>query len=373
MEVPGVQQVKIDPKDYPAQIARIAAGTAAANGQHNLVEAVYRQVAPPDRKRYAPAVSRAGQCPRALSYWAGGIPESHSTPPRIGLTWKFGDATEQILDEALRATGVPITNYQRRIRIPYAYGEIFGQMDRIIEPDTVLDYKSISSYGFAEVESSASAEHVVQVNLYIHALRLAGETRFERGCLLYLDKNSSALQQQWFAYSPELAATAIGMLEAVEEATRAKQLLPRPAGYEPGKAPCVYCNWRGHCWEVGEGASERTEAAGAADLTALQYELKWYLALAEQSSQIERGMDEVKAKVRAALVDAGVNRGIAGDVLAEIGRHVRTSINREKVPPLFAAAATEEQVVETLRIRKMRRTGAGDGANDSRPGDRSGK
>jgi hypothetical protein len=345
---------KIDPANYPAEIAKMAAETAIPAGDHDLVDAVYRQVAPGERRRYTPAVSRAGQCPRALSYWAQGVPESHPTPPRMGLTWQFGDATELVLDNALRATGVPVTHYQRRIRIPYAHGNIFGQLDRIIEPDTVLDYKSISSYGFAETEDGASPDHVVQVNLYIHGLRLEGQTRFRQGCVLYLDKNSAALRQQWFNYSPDLAAAAIAMIEAVDEAARSRRPLPRPTGYEPGKAPCSYCNWRGTCWQVGAHAADHAQPADTADLTALQYELKWYLTLAERSSEIERGMDEVKAKVRAALVDAGVNRGIAGDVLAEITRQIRTSINREKVPPLFAAAATEEQTVQVLRIRRLK-------------------
>jgi CRISPR/Cas system-associated exonuclease Cas4 (RecB family) len=361
-----IVRVKIDPAHYPAEIERLATATAAPSGQRDLVEAVYQQVAPGDRRRYVPAVSRAGQCPRALTYWACGIPETNPTPPRLGLTWKVGDAVEAILDDALRATGVPITNYQKKIRIPYAYGDIFGQMDRIIEPDTVLDYKSINTYGFQEVERAASPEHVAQVNLYIHALRLEGQTRFKRGCLLYMDKSSSALAQQWFDYSPELAEAAIAMFEAVEEAARAGQLLPRPAGFTPTQAPCSYCNWRAACWEVGGPAADKAEITEVADLTSLEGDLRWYLLLASQASEVERAMDEVKAKVRAALVDIRASRGIGGGVLAEISRQVRTTINREKVPPLFAAAASEEQVVETLRIRKIREKEGADNGNSAR-------
>jgi CRISPR/Cas system-associated exonuclease Cas4 (RecB family) len=360
-----MQRTVIDTQLYPAEISRLAAQAAITDGDQGLVEAVYQQVDPGPRKRYTPAVSRAGHCPRALSYWACGIPETNPTPARLGLTWIFGDAVERILDDALRATGTPITNYQRKIRIPFKYGEIYGQMDRVIEPDTVLDYKSISSYGFAEAERTATPEHVAQVNLYIHALRGEGQIRFTRGCLLYLDKNSSALHQQWFAYSPELAEATIAMFEAVEEAAQAKQLLPRPNGYKPGKAPCSYCNWRDACWSVGaHGVAGQPE--NAADLSAMEGDLRWYLTLTSQVSEAEREIDAVKAKVRAALVDAGATRGIGGDVLAEISRQVRATINREKIPPLFAAAATEEQVVETLRIRKVRQKENGNGSSSDR-------
>lgn len=301
---------------------------------------------------YVPSVHMAGQCPRKLSYHALGVPPSDPTDPRMAIIWKTGDAIEQILDDYLRRTGLHVTHYQRRVRIPFQGGTIWGRMDRVCEPDAVLDYKSINTYGYDEVRKSGpKVEHVAQVNLYLHALQLEGDSRFTRGLILYTDKNTGAISLQAFRYSSRLAHATIAVFEAVHAAAASGRLLPRPEGYSPSSYPCSYCRWKTACWTPrGSASAADTEHGHVADLSSLEDTMARYLELSRTRSAIEEEMNAIRATVQAALADAGTSSGQSSSYSARLVTQQRTEVDLSRIPPLWLPHITSTRTVHTLRI-----------------------
>lgn len=314
-----------------------------------ICEVIGRQLSQ-ERSDYFPSCSKAGDCPRKLTYWRLGVPESDPIPERMGVVWSIGDAIESALDQALSRSGIPIHSYQRKIRIPFRYGTIFGRIDRIIEPDTVLDYKSINRYGFDEVlDSGPKREHVLQVNLYLHGLHLEGENRFTRGLVLYVNKDNGMLYEATFDYDPQLALESIRLFELVEEHAMAGTLPERPDGFTPATFPCTYCSWRSLCWGNGTFAPPG-DSRKIADLSHLSNELIRYLEISAEIRALEKQKERIRALVQAALVDAGAREGFAGGVRARIITGFREKVDLDKIPELFRAAATTVETTTMLRI-----------------------
>lgn len=317
---------------------------------------------------YVPSVHMAGQCPRKLSYHALGIPPSDPSDPRMAIVWKTGDAIEQLIDEYLRRTGLHITHYQRRVRIPFAGGTIWGRLDRICEPDSILDYKSINTYGYDEVlRSGPKTEHVAQINLYLHALQLEGETRFNRGLLLYVDKNSGAHSLQAFRYSRQLAEATIAVFDAVYRAAASGQLLPRPEGYTPSSYPCSFCRWKSACWVPEPVRTGQALDTAVADLSALEDTMRRYVELSRTRSDIDRELEQLRAAVQAALTDAGAVAGQSASYAARLVAQQRTDVDMSRLPPLWVPHVTVTKTVHVLRIRPRTPPGAARGAADPLP------
>jgi len=206
-----------------------------------------------ERSGYAPSVTAAGLCPRRVGYRRLGIPATDPPEPRVRLLRIVGEAVERVLIDRLVAAGIAHSP-GASVRIPYPYGYIHGVVDALVGDDAVLDVKTVASWLYGELCASGkpSPDNALQVNLYIHGLRIAGQERRRYGILLYLDRESGRLLDLWFEYSPALAENAVRTLTLIEERARFGLLLPRPEGFVPENPPCTWCPYRTLCWEGGQ-------------------------------------------------------------------------------------------------------------------------
>jgi CRISPR/Cas system-associated exonuclease Cas4 (RecB family) len=337
----------------PADIARLASQAASGCEPPGIVQHITPLLHQDAQRssRYSPTCSRAGQCPRMLSYWAMGVPPSDPTDPRMAMVFRTGDAVEEVVNSYIDRSGLHVTRKALEVRIPFRYGTIWGKVDRILEPDTIIDFKSANTYAYDEVtRTGPKPEHVAQVNLYIHGLRLAGRTGICKGLLFYVDKNNGAISEQPFRYSEELALACIRVFEAVHEAAMEGVPLPRPDGYSPGRAPCSYCSWRTTCWGVQQTDSSPAEA----DLSHLEDILRSYVELSKTRAFVESQMEDIRARVLAALADAGAAAGRAGPYTARVYEQTRTEVDTSLLPPLWVAAATTTKTYQVLRIQERK-------------------
>ena len=203
-----------------------------------------------DRHGYVASVTAAGLCPRRVGYRRLGLPVTDPPEPRVRLLRIVGEMVERVVVDRLVAAGIAHSP-GASVRIPYPYGCIHGVADALVGDDAVLDVKTVSSWQYRDISASGkpSPDNVLQVNLYVHGLRLVGHQGRRYGVLLYIDRDSGRMADLWFEYSPVLAEDAIRTLTLIEERARFGLLLPRPEGFTPDSPPCTWCPYKTLCWE----------------------------------------------------------------------------------------------------------------------------
>jgi hypothetical protein len=342
------------------------------------------------RGQYRPRASSSGFCPRQLTYRALGVPETHPTPARIGMVFAHGDAAETALLRMLQAAGAPLHSFQREVDIPFKYGVITGHVDALLADTHVVDFKSINTYGFDEVlETGALHEHLTQVFMYIHGLRLEG-LPYSDAIVFYMDKNSGRLAECFASFSStegtivrmledgtpaeprpfsypdpqELVTRGIRAFEIVEECRLAtldrgvdptsapdhEMVLPERPYQGPDVPPCSYCPWRGRCWGV---LPFSPSADGTAvDLSHMQEAVDRYIILTEMQKEVERELAAVKAALRASLVDSGALKGTLPNAVVQLVPVTKRTVNVDRIPEDVRRAALEERRTLELRVRR---------------------
>ena len=307
------------------------------------------------RRPYQARLSSAGKCVRALSYHRRGVAETDPTPAVVGLRFEVGDALHGYLDAKLRTLGLPVEHRERRIEIRTHTGLVItGHFDRSIGRTTVLDYKSASDASFRMMvrQNAPLADHLSQVNGYVHACQLTPDLRqYTHGLIVAFNKDT---QDLWVSppieHNPELARATVAKFEEVERHAAAGTLPERPYSTST-EYPCRTCQWRRQCW--GETLPV-DQVEPAANLGAFQDRARAYLELGEQIKALERERDRAGGVLRAALADAAARLGVAGTYEVTLATYARTSLNPDLLPADIRVQAMVETPVTQLRVAERR-------------------
>lgn len=302
---------------------------------------------------YHPRASSAGGCVRALTYHRLGVPETDPLDPEVGLTLELGTLLHLYLDAVLVHSGLPVEIREHELRVPFAYGEITGHIDRGIG-SCIVDYKSASRASFdIMVETNAPlASHRAQVTFYLHAARLAGLPYTHALIVAYCkDPGIGDRRIPWvsepIAYDPELAHDTIRLFERVEEAARAGRLPERPYTI-PHAYPCRGCRWRSACWNATGLRSETV-----ADLGALAHDADRYKAMGREFAALKHEYEALGGRLKAALLDEKAMRALAGAWELSLSQYERVTIDPDDLPADLLQHPAVQRAMRRTQVTKL--------------------
>lgn len=188
-------------------------------------------------------ITDAGKCPRQIFFKFKKAPRAEMEP-RIMRIFDVGDYTHMRLMSVLFSLGIVRA---AEVKIP-PQEIISGRADAIIGLEGgkpyVVDFKSISSYGFKSLEKP-KPEHVKQIQLYLHYFKVP------QGILLYENKNSQELKEFQITYDPALVEKLLEDFKTLKEQI-GKDTIPLipPELKDWPKWPCQYCEYKELCQRV---------------------------------------------------------------------------------------------------------------------------
>ncbi len=213
--------------------------------------------AQPDSSPIRP--SAAGSCARQTAYKVHYPDEGEPILPRGITTFLHGDLLHE-QERWLISQVAPLSRIEEVVSLDFGapIGEVTGQTDGVVNiggTDYVLDVKSISRFGFRDVEANGARDyHQTQLNVYMAALGI------KQGLVWYFNKDTGHRYAAPVDYDTGLLSEAWRRFEAVASST--PDNLPERE-YEPqveirrGKQTgreylpwqCTYCQFTHLCWE----------------------------------------------------------------------------------------------------------------------------
>lgn len=188
-------------------------------------------------------ITDAGKCPRQVFFKFKKAPKAE-IEPRILRVFDEGDFIHMRLMGVLISLGIVRAT---EAKIP-PQEIISGRADAIVSLEGgkpyVLDFKSISSFGFNGLDKPKQ-EHVKQIQLYMHYFKIP------QGILLYENKNSQELAEFVLEYDPELVQKLLEEFEVLKKQIAQNSIPPIPpeiVGWP--KWPCQYCEYLELCQKV---------------------------------------------------------------------------------------------------------------------------
>ena len=195
--------------------------------------------------------SEAGDCPRALIYAIRGK-KKQEISPELAMLFRDGDLHHDALRDMLKRVG-RMTNVEYPARktytVPLPDGStiditLTGTVDCVFNGDFVVDFKSINRFSFQALSkpyiAAKKRKYVYQIQFYMDILDK------EWGCLLFKNKDTSALKEFWYKRSPEMLAQALVKLAKITKANLRGKLVKRP--FTKSSYECKNCPMRIHCW-----------------------------------------------------------------------------------------------------------------------------
>ena len=188
-------------------------------------------------------ITDAGKCSRQIFFKFKKAPRAEMEP-RIMRIFDVGDYTHMRLMSVLFSLGIV-----RAVEVKIPPQEIIsGRADAIIGLEGgkpfVVDFKSISNYGFKSLEKP-KPEHTKQIQLYLHYFKIP------QGILLYENKDTQELKEFQITYDPALVEKLLESFKILREEikTSAIPLIP-PELKDWPKWPCQYCEYKELCQRV---------------------------------------------------------------------------------------------------------------------------
>lgn len=186
--------------------------------------------------------SNSGKCTRQLAYLYHGF-EGQKLNWRARLVFKLGHQIEADLVDIAQHYG--LTDMQRECSLEIAGKAISGHIDGILNGDTIVDFKSCTTYSMKAAKKGDVGDYVYQMNFYMHALGL------KQALLVYYCKETSALHEVILKYDPLIVNQIIEKFTKVIQS--AKDNLP-DRDYGPTKTgllpwQCSYCSYVTQCYE----------------------------------------------------------------------------------------------------------------------------
>jgi hypothetical protein len=226
-------------------------------------------------------LSNAGRCARQTAYKLRGFEPEPISPRRL-RTFEYGHLTEEAVRKWLADAGVEVLDAQKEVTLDCGSGLLVsGHIDgRMVlgGEDWHLEVKSISTDGFLFASKDGpDYSYLATANAYMEA------DKVPRTVFLFADKNDQELCESVVLPDPAIlqqvkdrfhrvAASTPDSLPEREHTTVAEkgawrggsapagtppELVTKKGWYKPTGRKilpwmCGYCNFKSHCWGVGE-------------------------------------------------------------------------------------------------------------------------
>lgn len=196
--------------------------------------------------------SEAGDCPRALLYAVRGK-KKEGISPELAMLFRDGDLHHNALRDQLKRVG-RLTNVEyparKTYKVPLTDGPmditLTGTVDCVFNGDYIVDIKSINRFSFQALSkpyiAAQKRKYVYQIQFYMDILDK------EWGCLLFKNKDTSALKEFWYKRNPKMLAQALIKLAKITRANHRGVMIKRP--FKKSSWECKSCPMRIHCWKT---------------------------------------------------------------------------------------------------------------------------
>lgn len=218
-----------------------------------------------------PYVTDAGsKCPRKTWYTLRNYPVTDPPTADSLANFLLGKAAEEAFAKILEQMGVRVVR-EVRVALPCAApdGEMLdvtGRLDFLLyfengESPVLIEMKTTSRLAMKLHGYKPYDDHVSQLNLYLHASQeglISNLPPVQAGVVFYYIKDASKRQRAFYAfdvpYDPARALDDLALLVNLDGWARLDPSPPeRPAGFNPEKFPCSYCDFRTECWGARSG------------------------------------------------------------------------------------------------------------------------
>ena len=214
-------------------------------------------------KKSLPSLSQIGKPMCQLQASKLGWKEE-AKPNHFKIMMTYGDMTEVVSVAILLAAGVKITDLNKRVKLPTKSGDMFGELDLVIEMEdkTVWDIKSASSYSYTS--RFASYEDLKRQDDFGYCCQLFGYAKAEGvkvGGWIIVNKGTGEMKvieadpddEQFYLDQIEQKALQISKTETKEQFYRlyedvAETYYKKSTGNRKLQRPCVYCDYKFECW-----------------------------------------------------------------------------------------------------------------------------
>ncbi len=167
-----------------------------------------------------------------VNFYAPGTIPKAPFENRIKLIFQFGHLTETLLKKVFAYT-YGVHNEQARVK----YGELVDKDGNIIPLTGSVDWTSTlgqvyqvlcdaKSIGDFPFKKAPKAENIAQLQLYMHS-DLGRQLSWDKGMLIYFNKNTSDIKVIEFAYDPVLAEKLLERLKYAWECYKSGTVPPR--------------------------------------------------------------------------------------------------------------------------------------------------
>jgi len=196
------------------------------------------------------SASGAGKCVRQLAYkYHEYEPEPFSPRTRVNLF--MGHVYELLVVFLAQMAGVPIENQQKEVDV----NGLPGSMDFTVGP-VVYDVKSKTSFGFDAENKEGITNFFGEATQGAIYCEGEGSKEFRH---LNVNKQTGAMAEVSMVPNPADVKKALERKAAVEASTpdnlpprEHRPLLKKKTGEQYLDIPCVYCSFKGHCWDISE-------------------------------------------------------------------------------------------------------------------------
>lgn len=215
-------------------------------------------------------VTDAGkECGRQVVYANLNVPRTDPTDVSGKLKMKFGNIGEETMALLYTDAGWEVER-EVHVRCVAKDGhEVTGRIDFLLRKDGIVrELKCVASDSFKWTlarREPGKPDHRAQLNLYLHWMTEQG-IPFRLGQLVYFltDAPKGTPNPLAFplAYDRDKALADIERLAELWRMSEAGIVPDRPphieeireAGGRPPVWPCLYCDWKTHCWNGGDAA-----------------------------------------------------------------------------------------------------------------------
>ncbi len=192
-------------------------------------------------------MSNAGKCARAIAYQLHGY-EAEPLSARARMTFRLGDLIESdLVDASLKCS--EFKGMQDEVEIIIENTVIKGHIDGYLpaeeHPETGVDFKSISDFGFKRAQSGeVDYSYICQAHCYMTA------KNWQQFLIVFYKKHTSHLTEVFIEFNPSIWDEVVARFKRVISST--KENLPERE-HEPDekgklKWNCSYCNYCKICW-----------------------------------------------------------------------------------------------------------------------------
>ena len=214
-------------------------------------------------KRDLPTLSQIGKPMCQLQASKLGWKEE-AKPNHFKIMMTYGDMTEVISVAILLAAGVKITDLNKKVKLSTKSGDMFGELDLIIEMDqkSVWDIKSASSWSYNN--RFGSYEELKRQDDFGYCCQLFGYAKAEGvkvGGWIIVNKGTGEMKvveadpddEEFYLDQIEQRALQISKTKDTDQFERlyddvAETFYKKPTGNRKLQRPCTFCDYKFECW-----------------------------------------------------------------------------------------------------------------------------